>query len=164
MRKNTQKGFTLIEILVVIGIIAILAAVVLLAINPARQFRLANDSQRRSNVNAILNAAGQYITDQKGDLPDEIDALVDNAPAVAIRNADPGADLCDQLVPTYIPALPVDPSTGVDPGTDANDDQISEAECDAAYDTGYTVSKDDNDRITIIAPAAQEADSISVTR
>src|SRR4030042_864409 len=61
-----QKGFTLIEILVVIGIIAILAAVVLIAINPAKQFAQARNSQRTSNVNAILNAIGQRMTDNKG--------------------------------------------------------------------------------------------------
>src|SRR3972149_586779 len=66
--KNLKKngGFTLIEILVVIGIIAILAVIVLIAINPARQFAQARDTQRTSNVNAILNAVGQYLADNKG--------------------------------------------------------------------------------------------------
>ena len=66
--KNLKKndGFTLIEILVVIGIIAILAVIVLIAINPARQFQQARDTQRDSNTNAILNGIGQYIADNKG--------------------------------------------------------------------------------------------------
>ncbi len=54
--KNLQKGFTLIELLVVIGILAILLAIVLIAINPARQFAQANDTKRESDVHTILNA------------------------------------------------------------------------------------------------------------
>src|SRR3989344_1948477 len=67
MNKVTKnKGFTLIEILVVIGIIAILAAIVIIAINPARQFAQARNTQREANVNTILNAIGQKIADCKG--------------------------------------------------------------------------------------------------
>jgi len=54
-----QEGFTLIEILVVIGMIALLAAIVIVAINPARQFAQGRNTQRTSNVNTILNAIGQ---------------------------------------------------------------------------------------------------------
>src|SRR3990167_9832102 len=66
--KNSQKGFTLIELLVVIGILAILLAITLIAINPARQFANANDTQRRSDVNQILNSIGQYSADNRGDI------------------------------------------------------------------------------------------------
>ena len=69
LKSNKQKGFTLIEILVVIGIIAVLAAIVIIAINPARQFAQARDAKRTSDVSAISNAIGQYISDNKGAFP-----------------------------------------------------------------------------------------------
>src|SRR5260221_13270921 len=63
---NSNRGFTLIEILVVIGLIAILAVIVLVAVNPARQFAQGRDTQRTSNVSTILSAIGQRMTENKG--------------------------------------------------------------------------------------------------
>ena len=68
-KAKLQKGFTLIELLVVIGILAVLLAITLIAINPAKQFAQANNTQRSSDVNAILNAINQYMADNKGVLP-----------------------------------------------------------------------------------------------
>jgi len=68
-----EKAFTLIEILLVIGLIAILAAIVIIAINPARQFAQARDTQRANNIRAISDAIYQYVIDNKGEFPEEID-------------------------------------------------------------------------------------------
>src|SRR5947209_4187972 len=73
-QNKNQKGFTLIELLVVIGILAVLLAITLIAINPAKQFSQSNDTKRRSDVNAILNAVDQYAADNKGALPANIGA------------------------------------------------------------------------------------------
>jgi type IV pilus assembly protein PilA len=68
--KHIRKGFTLIELLVVIGIIGILAAVVLVAVNPGRQFAQARDTQRRSDLLTITNAIYQFAAEHEGNLPD----------------------------------------------------------------------------------------------
>ncbi len=152
MKKNTQQGFTLIEILVVLGIIAILAAIVLIAINPARQFAQARNTQRTSNINAILNAIGQYTADHQGDLPAGIPT--GDYPDDAEEISDGDADLCDALVADYLPALPVDPE---------NDDPIEKDDCDS-YSTGYEVVKNSNGRVTVGAPKAELSEDIAVTR
>ncbi len=129
MKKNKNEGFTLIEVLVVIGILAVLVSVVLIAINPARQFAQARDSQRTSNINAILNAIGQRLTDNKGTfagsftidtttyncgpLPTTATAITTSIASDIITNT--GALGC--LVPTYMPSFPIDPTSPASPGT-----------------------------------------------
>jgi len=156
MIKN-KKGFTLIEILVVIGIIAILAAIVLVAINPARQFSQARNTQRTSNVNAILNAIGQYAADHQGTLPTGIP----QSPTAAV---DIPTSLCTALVPTYIPSLPTDPQSA-----DYKGASIIASDCAdlATTDTGYTVQQDttaNGGRITVFAPTAELSETIQITR
>jgi prepilin-type N-terminal cleavage/methylation domain-containing protein len=58
MRK--ARGFTLIEMLIVIAVIGVLAVAVLSAINPIEQMRKARDTRRRSNAAELLNALERY--------------------------------------------------------------------------------------------------------
>jgi len=131
--KKIKKGFTLIELLVVIGIIGILAAIVLVAVNPGRQFALARDTQRRSDLLEITNAIYEFAAEHNGNLPDtDNDDATSNFPdeadgptcigtppcfnlaeaGKADTTADPDTLPDNPVVPTYIAGMPYDPSTG----------------------------------------------------
>lgn len=145
---SKQSGFTLIEILIVIGLIAILAAIVIIAINPARQFAQGRNSQRTSNVNAILNAVGQYGADNRGLFTCFTTAGL-NSSAKIIKSSPSGSeiDIRSCIVPTYIPEIPVDPTNGVG---------CTDSACASGYNTHYTILQDSNGRIQVCAPLGLE--------
>lgn len=145
---SRRKGFTLIEILIVIGIIAILAAIVIIAINPAKQFAQARNTQRTANVNALLNAVGQRLADNKGifagsytvgsntytcgQIPtNQTTITTDMASNTTSTTGDLGC-----LIPTYMSDFPIDPSGPASPST------------------GYEISVNSTGRIKVCAPKA----------
>ncbi|MFH1462505.1 MAG: type II secretion system protein [bacterium] len=154
MRKTTKKGFTLIEILIVLAIIAMVAATVIIATNPARQFAQARNTQRWSAVNSILNAVNQNMIDNQGlfDFSGCGATEISTSTAQTIKSGSGGIDLCGCLAPTYIASLPFDANGG------------SFTDC-SGYDTGFTIIESaTNGRITVAAPSAELGETISVTR
>lgn len=62
INKFSSKGFTLIELLIVIAILGILAAGVLVAINPVKRINQAKDSTIKSDIGQISGAMQTYFT------------------------------------------------------------------------------------------------------
>jgi type IV pilus assembly protein PilA len=151
IRKN--KGFTLLEVLLVVAAIAILAGIVILAINPTKQLGETRDAQRWADVNTILNAVYQYSIDNRGTIPAEI--------VTATACGDTETEICQSdgtctgitdltailTSGTYLVDMPIDPLTATD-----------------ADGTGYYIMRTANNRIQVCAPAAEQTADISVTR
>jgi type IV pilus assembly protein PilA len=127
-----RKGFTLVELLLAIAIIGVLAAVIVTAINPAKQLGDARNAQRRSDLEALLNAVWQYALDHGGTFP----CATGTGPCIdttirmlgiattgcsaaglcedAVIGADDCIDLASAVAPTYIYAIPQDPKGSAD--------------------------------------------------
>lgn len=144
--KNTKKAFTLLEILLVVAAIAILAGIVILAINPSKQLGDTKNAARKADVNTILNAVYQYSIDNNGNIPASITSTSTEicASATCTNLIDLAALTTDEK---YLTSIPVDPSGGVD-----------------TNGAGYAISKSANGRITINALKAEQGATISATR
>lgn len=139
-----MKGFTLVELLITIVILAILAGVSIIALNPGQNPDDANDVRRRADVTTILNAVWQYAIANNGDFPE-------NLSTTDTELANTGTDICADLVPAYIRVLPVDPSTG------------SYTDC-TTYATGYTIRREETENRITITATLSDSSTYSQTR
>ncbi|MBT3230470.1 prepilin-type N-terminal cleavage/methylation domain-containing protein [Candidatus Uhrbacteria bacterium] len=147
-----KKGFTLIEILLVVAAIGILAGVVILAINPGKQLGDTRNAQRWADVNTILNGIYQYSIDNNGDLPGSIPSsstCSSSTPKICQMDGSCSgltdlSDLTDGSV--YLVDIPDDPteSTG--------------------NSTYYAVIQTTEGRVTVCAPGAEQSETIEATR
>jgi prepilin-type N-terminal cleavage/methylation domain-containing protein len=156
-----REGFTLLEVLLVVSLLGILAAITIVALNPSTQLAKTNNAQRGSDINAVLNGVWQYSLDNEGVLPASV--LV-NANCAGTADAEvcktggncdggtniEGQDFTDLSVLTtdeeYLVSIPVDPVGATTNGT------------------GYHVVQSVNGRVTVCAPDAQLGETIEVKK
>lgn len=147
---NKKRGFTLIEILIVIGVIIILATGIIISLNPGRQFAKARNAQRATHIQDIVKAIYQNISDNNGNFNCGAGDIPNTLMTMATGTGN--YDIASCLVPTYMPTLPVDPRTGVWRGV-------------SDYNTGYQIQRDQTTgRIIIRAPSAELGETIQVVQ
>ncbi len=118
--QTNNKGFTLIELLVVIAIIGVLAAVVLLAINPAEILKKSRDSTRFSDLSTMRKAIDASLADGTATaVPACAAGCVSSSTArSAVTSGNSSwvtgstASAANPDLSKYIPTLPIDPSQG----------------------------------------------------
>jgi len=108
-----KKGFTLLEILLVVGIIAILAGIVIIAINPSKTLATVRNAERRSDLKQIDSALSQHYIDYARYPTSTESGLQEICNTGSIPYPHIGIDCTGYLdlsilVPTYITAIPRD--------------------------------------------------------
>ncbi len=144
------KGFTLIELIIVVAIIGLLAASAFVAVNPGKRVGDASDAKRWSDITAIADAIAHYSVDNTGSLPSAVSSASANTEymihiagdsdtgsetCAATGNSIAKRDIATGIVPNYVPTMPRDP-----------DITKTEAETDGI---GYYMVKDSEGRIKI---------------
>jgi prepilin-type N-terminal cleavage/methylation domain-containing protein len=168
---SLSKGFTLVELLIVIAIIAIIASVVFVALNPLKRFQEARDSTRWSDVRNILSAINLYQVNNNGEHVYGVNfntsasaTVVDReyqivgATTTANCNTDcpnvAASSYCVNLqglvTSGYLGSLPISPTASTTAWT-------------STY-TGYYMVKDSVGTITVTACSPENTSLISVTR
>ena len=153
-----RKGFTLIEVIITISLIVILTGIFFFFANPAGQLASSRNSERKLQLQAIMNAIRQDIADQSneqfscssGALPTSTARMTSRmgtgtyniAPCIVFQNGQYG-----------LFTMPFDPSASSSYFNSTTD-----------YDSGYSIVANGSGSITLSAPNAELRQTITITR
>ncbi len=110
---NLKKGFTLLELLLVITVIAMLAGIILIALNPAQRINDAQNARYLAKANDLEKAIQAYTVANNGSLPTNLANLnTYGLYDICKTGQSSGCINLDQLTSTgYISEIPVDDNT-----------------------------------------------------
>ena len=163
LKKSKSLGFTLLEVLLVIGLIAILAGIVIVAINPGRQLAAVRNAERQSNLKQIYNAIQQYYIDfgaYPATIPESLTEICDTGTLPSPSDLPCTGGLIDlsALVPDYLVAIPVDPLGPVLSFLNPIIPTVYAAD----EGTGYSLAEDANHKISLSATRVENGVTIAI--
>jgi len=159
---HSNQGFTLLEMLLVVAIIAVLAGIVVVAINPGKQLATVRNTERSFNLNEIHKAMQQYFIDHyiyPAATPTTLTEICNTGNLPYPSGIDCGTliDL-SPLVPTYLTSIPVDPQGS----TLSFINNFIPKVYATTNGTGYKVMKDSDNKVVLTAPQAEIGEVIAI--
>ena len=155
-----KRAFTLIELLLVVGIVGILASIVIAFIRPKDVFDSAHDLERQEHIRSILNGIQQFnIEYTSWPKLSEVGTIESEALEICVASGATLSFFCEffppkkvylgDIIPEQLPTIPRDP-----------DHNIKEN----PHGTSYFIHKDENNRIYISAPLGKDGQGIEISR
>ena len=154
---NKKTGFTIVNLVMAIGVLVVIAASVLVVVNPTKRIGQTKDARRLADITAIARAVEAYEIDNH-QIPSDLAAATSlSVGEKFVLCGSSGSLTCDgqtydclvvddsDFLGVYLPELPVDPdkSSSADSGyyvTRQADNNMVFGVCDSYDNTEITIS------------------------